>query len=266
MLHLAWLLSATPALACSCAEGLDELLPGDGATGVALDAAPFLRFSSRPGPIRLLDADTGEEVPVTVEETTEGTYTVVRLVPTAPLEPLHAYVIDGGADYGSVGLPATFTTGEAADADVPGAVRLGSVEEVRTSGNDNSCGDALYLITKPGGAPADAYYETQLGWVDDFTDAVSVASAARDLQVLGHAMCGSAVPELAHGDDVWLRVRAVDLSGNAGPWSDVTSVRSVGGGPLGGCATTGGAPVGSLGLAILGLLGGRVVRSRGRAG
>ena len=257
MLFLTLALATSPALACSCATGLDDALPEDGAVGVALDAAPFLHFSSDPGTLRLVDAATGADVPVTVDEVAQASHTVVRLVPTAPLEPLHTYTIEGDPGYGRVALPLMFTTGEAADAVPPDAVTLGDVEPISNTGGDSSCGPALYLIAKPRGATPDAYFETEVSWTGDFSDAVAFRSAERGSHVLGWGLCDETVPELQTGDDVWVRSRAVDLSGNAGPWSDVAEVRGVGGGVFAkaGCASVGGAPVagGALGLALLGL-------------
>ncbi len=131
---LIYALATSPAFACSCANGLDDALPADGATGVALDAAPFLHFSMPGEGIRLVDAATGADVPVTVEEVAEGSHTVVRLIPAALLEPLHTYVVEGESSYGLVGLPLTFTTGEAADAEVPDVLTLRDVEDVSHRG------------------------------------------------------------------------------------------------------------------------------------
>jgi hypothetical protein len=266
MTSIAWVLVSAEALGCSCLEGLDEVRPPDGAVGVATDAAPFLLYSEAPGPVTLLDAETGEEVPITVEQTTHGEAVVVRLVPNAPLEPQHGYVIDGGSDYGFVAFPVTFTTGDGPDADPPGPVALREVDEAGSPSTGKDCGGTLFLIPKLGDAPEDAVYEAQLAWTEGFSDAATASAADRHRVLLGQTGCGAAtVPELERGDEVWVRARAVDLSGNEGPWSDVVHVRSVGGGPLGaGCAAVPGGSVwpGVVGFAAIGL--GVTGRGRGR--
>lgn len=250
---LAW--AAADALACLCRPGVVEVRPEDGATGVATDAAPFLVFNQAPGLLRLLDEGTGAEVPVTIEQSTEGEQSVVRVVPVAPLEPLHTYVVDGDAWYGLVRFPSAFTTGQGPDAEPPGPVALTDVGG--GDFGDSDCGYSLHLIPELGEAPADAFYEAQIAWAADFSGAATVSRADRDDVFVGLAACnGTTVPELQRGDEVWLRARAVDLSGNVGPWSEpfhVERVRRVRRGPVGpgGCDSTGAHAVGLGALVLL---------------
>jgi hypothetical protein len=245
-------LASTEAFACSCALGLDEALPGDGATGVALDAHPFLLFSAQPGVVSLRDAETGDEVPSALERLTQGDQVVVRLVPEAPLEPLHAYVLDGDAGYGLAGFPITFTTGEAADLDGPEAIAVRDLDPAGIRGDEGKCGDTLYLIAKLGGAPADAFYETQVAWTEDFSEPATV-SGERATQILGRGGCWDSVPELERGDEVWVRARAADLSGHAGPWSAAVHVPAVRVEGACGCASGPGGSAFAVCAALVGL-------------
>lgn len=258
MTSIAWMLASSDALACSCVGGLDAVLPTDGATGVASDAVPFLVFDAPSIAATLRDAASGDEVPTTPLVTTEGEQSVVRLVPNAPLEPFHTYVIDGDAGYGEASFPVTFTTGEGPDDEVPGAVVLRDVREPRSFGDDSECGGDIFLIQTLAGRPEDAFYETEVAWREDFSDPRVVSGA--EAQLLGRAGCTETLPELEVGDEVWLRARAVDLSGNVGPWTAPVYVEDVGVEPEEGrgCDTSGGA---ALALGLVGLL----LRGRGTA-
>jgi len=254
MSFIGFLLVSSDAFACSCpGDGLDAIRPEEGATAVAVDAVPFLVYRNMPGDVFLRDAVTGEDVPMTVEQTAQGDYFVVRLVPAAPLEPLHPYTIEGDPGYSSVAFPVTFTTGEGSDVDAPAPLAPLEVEQAQNI--DDDCG-TLYLSPNLGNAPADAFYETQVSWSEDFPDAVTVS--ATDRPALGQLGCGDTVRELDLGDEVWVRARLVDLSGNEGPWSDDVHIGRVDGGGTfgsGGCASVGGVPLASvtLGLAVLAL-------------
>ncbi len=251
---IGFLLVSSDAFGCSCAgAGLDAIRPEDGATAVAVDAVPFLVYRNMPGDVFLRDAVTGEDVPMTVEQTAQGDFFVVRLVPTAPLEPLHPYTIEGDPGYSSVAFPVTFTTGEESDVDAPAPLAPLTVRQAQNI--DDDCG-SLYLYPNLDNAPADAFYETQVAWSEDFADAVAVS--ATDHHMLGRSVCGNTVRDLDLGDEVWVRARLVDLSGNEGPWSDdvhIWRVDGVGTSTSAGCASIGAVPLASvtLGLALLAL-------------
>lgn len=45
--------------------------------------------------------------------------------------------------------------------------------------------------------------------------------------MFGWGLCAANVPALEAGDRIQVRARAVDLSGNEGPWSEPVLVRSI---------------------------------------
>jgi hypothetical protein len=267
MTLLAVLLLASDALACSCLSGLFEVRPVDGATAVPTDAAPLVIFTAAPGEVWLLDAVTGAEVPITVEPTDEGEGTVLRLVPHAALEPQHTYVIDGLSAYGLASFPATFTTGDGPDLEAPPAITLTGVDG-GFYGNNDDCGDSLYLRPQVSGAPPDAFYEAEVAHREDFSDAATVRRSDAAHLELGWGLCSTTVTDLAQGDEVWVRARATDLSGNQGPWSDVVHLESISDSDRRatagcGCASRSTGAAGSLLLALA--AAGLALRGRGTA-
>jgi hypothetical protein len=71
----------------------------------------------------------------------------------------------------------------------------------------SSCGDALYLLPHLGPVPADAFYETQVAWTEDFSGAATVSGTRPDEIMLGQNGCGDTVSRLQRGDEVWVRAR-----------------------------------------------------------
>ncbi|MCK6531184.1 Ig-like domain-containing protein [Myxococcota bacterium] len=232
-------LVGVPAAACSCASGLMEVAPADGATGVATDAAPVLVYSAfvEPHGTVLRDAATGAEVPAEIDDTMEGNSLVRRIVPLGELEPGATYEIEGSDDYGTVPLPVRFTTGDGPDATAPGPLVLVDVEGAFVPGTQavpfgavtNTCGDSLWLRPDFEAEPSDphARYEFEVSWDDDPAEVARVTDADREDPMIGWGICAANVPALEAGDRIRVRARAVDLSGNEGPWSEPVLVRSI---------------------------------------
>lgn len=241
---LGWMLSV--ALADQAYEAPElriDTAPTSGSVGVPLNVTPVVGADD-PNPVIELrtSVDAGGALVETTQDRIDGAR-LVRLTPAAPLAANTAYdVIDVVSAFTLI----TFKTGDAVDEDAPGAVRdLSGCAERAGASQDQE--DVLSLVWSFG---------DEEGWYEIDLDASDGEPAADRVQ-LGNSLL------LAPDDPAWadagLRpaVRAVDIAGNAGPWTELDlagpvedCVTATGGG--GGCANVGSGPWWVVGLAVLG--------------
>ena len=102
------------------------------------------------------------------------------------------------------------------------------------------------------------HYELEVSEDPGFASVSRVFAASREEAFLGDDLCGSNVVDYDHQSRHYLRVRAVDIDGDASEWSEV---RVVAGAPVLnplGCLVSPGVPVGvglvlALGLGLFGI-------------
>ena len=135
--------------------------------------------------------------------------------------PNRSYAIRGDAGWDMAPFVG-FSTGMGADDSSPDEVKIGNVDGGYWPGSDSSCRPTLYLIPRLGPVAADVFHEVELGWDADFDDSVVVTGVEPSL---GWGVCTTTVPDLKRGDRVWLRARALDVSGNSTRWSEAEEAR-----------------------------------------
>lgn len=207
------------ARACSCAEPETEAWPADGAEGVPLDVTPVLRYpAGGEGVLLLVDEETGEAVPGTVEVVeTGGEEFYARFRPESALEPGHAYVLADGT------VEARFTTGETAGEAPPSPPEFLSFEAQGSRFDDpcgaeatSSCDPYVYLAVRAEAPSPDTRVEVE---ATAWGETVVVLGDADGGEV-GYGACLYNFPETLHADAVAIRVRSVDLAGRTSDWVD----------------------------------------------
>jgi uncharacterized protein (TIGR03382 family) len=244
-LLIAFLGATSPAHACSCVSPYGVVLPTDGPMPVR--PAFLLRTSlleeAEDVTLRVWTEDgSGAEVALTTEvheaHRFVGHSTILQ--PVEPLEPGERYVLETGTK-GGVEVSVAGET----DAEPPGAIRLrDGKDDAYNSSGGGDCGDRrwVYYEIEPPSDPDLFLLEhevtindvTETWFEETFDDMDSVGFGTGDCSFL---------TELDRGDVVELRLRAVDTSGNRGPWSDWTETKiNARMSLLPGCSTGAGTP------------------------
>lgn len=238
-----WSASA-PAFACSCGGGLLGSAPADDGL-VPLDAALLLAWGSDAETVyELVEEGSGAVFPVAVETWTEAETVWHRLVPDEPLLPASDYLIRvvSGAPYAYMTDPDAvlrFHTGDLETHDAPPDVTVVELQaDYSEAGNDCGEGGRVWSRLRLGQHDADVNLETDLSRTEDFAEVERITDGTDDFLWLGASTCQTNVASLVEGEKVWVRTRAVTLSGVAGPWSEPERIKVTGGGFLG-CSQTG---------------------------
>ncbi len=219
------LLGATsPADACSCVSPYGVVAPNDGPTPVqpAFLLRSFDVAHAAGASLRVWTEDgSGAEVALATDVHPAHRFVAhsTILQPVDPLEPGQRYVFETTKD---VGYAVEVVPEGEPDGEPPGSIRvLGVKDGAYNSTGGGDCGDRRwvdYEIELP--TDADLFLTehevaindvTETWFEEPYDDIVST--------ILGTGSCGS-LNELDRGDIVEQRVRAVDTSGNRGPWTD----------------------------------------------
>lgn len=173
-----------------------------------------------------------------------------RLLPDEGLSTETNYAVY--EDYGEDQEPwyiAEFTTGLDIDEDAPSGGEILKARSHRNRAPSSACGGGVQLDIEIEPAEKGAIYEIEVtrasGDVEMFT------FLNDDWLSLGHGGCTTNMPDLKASEDVELRIRALDVSGNVGTWSN----------PIGnthgalGCSSVGNAGLASGWMALLALAG-----------
>lgn len=246
MIVLIALLGATsPAEACSCVSPYGIVAPTNGP--VPVHPVFLLRSSTLEEAKKVTlrvwtDDGSGSEVALTTEVHEAHRFvahsTIVQ--PVEPLEPGQRYVLEtgrkGGVELSPEGEP---------DVEAPGAVRVFDANDSAYNAvGDGDCGDSRwvgYEIELP--SDTDLLLVEHEVSIDGVTEAwFEDAYEGMDSTGFGTGSCGT-LTELERGDVVEQRVRAMDTSGNRGPWSDWTEIKvNARMGLIPGCSTGSGTP------------------------
>ncbi len=251
---LSSLLVTPAALACSCMYGPSQALP-NGTDGVATSASVLVEYnyvdSASEVDLVFIEVDSGLEVPHTVEDTAQGDVLIRKLVPDEPLSPDTDYAVYENWDNGSEPWHiAEFTTGTEADTEAPPDSAILKARSHRDRGSDAACGGGVRMDIEIEAAEKGALYEIEVtredGKLQTFTFLTS------EWLMLGHGGCTSNMPNLKASENVDLRIRALDVSGNAGTWSNpIQNTHAV----LSGCSSVGSAGMVSGWMTLIALLG-----------
>lgn len=227
-------LGALGIAACSCVPA-DFQRPADGAIDVPVDAAVVHASALVGDDSIVLRGPDGAPVAGTLS-VADVDYRRVPLrtfVPDEPLAPASTFEVT------VPGVPEplwTFTTGSARTAALPAPTISALVADASGSWCINSCTgpggwDAAILELEADPGAAYLLLDTE---VNGAPGRVAVASDAR--LSLSSAICAETLAELRAGDELCVRVRAVDASGRPSPASErvCTTVRD--------CATAGACP------------------------
>jgi hypothetical protein len=218
MLLTSLLFGLSDAHACSCLWKLD-VFPSDGAIDVPLDVTPVVSPTWGSVSPVLRDLVSGEVVPTSIARTVQGDGELARLVPDVPLLPDHAYAVEDPQG------TTTFTTGTTSDDTAPARPDLIAIGGGYHPNEGSPCGESVFLqpeVRETSDDP-DVVYEFEVSRAGSSEPPVSFVAITLAEAYLGHGPCGGTVHGLAEGDEVEVRVRAIDLSGNQGPWSDARS-------------------------------------------
>lgn len=203
-----------PALALDCAE-VDHPVPAAGSLDIATSAA-VTHITQHPDATYIITDSLGAQVAHSVTKATQGSATVARLQPDAPLAPGESYTVTAMI-FGEDREITSFTTGTQADIDPPTG---GGIDQIDvTWQNDSDWGPSRYLLVRLIDAE-DAnplYYEVETASNEAFTDAHLIVSADPNVLV-GKGLCDFTWPDIPERTDLFVRARAVDVSGNATDW------------------------------------------------
>ncbi|MES2644023.1 MAG: hypothetical protein V4850_31325 [Myxococcota bacterium] len=168
----------------------------------------------------LTDSATGATIAVSVATATTPTGRWAWITPAAELTARTEYWTEVLLADGSARGSTRFSTGDGPDLDPPTGGAL-EAADVRAR--------ALYVqLSEPSDDAGDAYVELAVASDSEFVDQLSMPFLFTDpetperleIAALRFPSAGS----LEGGDTLFLRSRAIDLGGNAGEWSDATSV------------------------------------------
>ncbi|MEM6927061.1 MAG: hypothetical protein AAF602_09045 [Myxococcota bacterium] len=182
--------------------------------------------------LELVDAD-GATVPVDID----AQPFTLEITPREPLGP-GDYVVRSSEPWE---LGVAFTV-----ADLPQAPPLDAPENLSAdrerSRSDWGTSKGIDVRFDP--VDGASYYEIELAEREDFLDAQRVVETWEGSYV-GDGLCGPNVLDYDHGTEHFVRARAVDLVGDASPWSEVARVAPGGLLPtLPGCSVRPGTPLG----------------------
>ncbi|MCA9570470.1 MAG: hypothetical protein KC656_21655, partial [Myxococcales bacterium] len=227
-----WTLLTSMAHACSVSCGTFGdarlILPADGASAVPTDAVLVLADARAP----ILRDPDGADVPV---DLVTIDVTLTRLVPTSPLEPGATYaVLDDDLLQTDLAVVGTFTVGDGpASGPPPDAPTDLAAEGFSQAdlwpgrkGLTAMCGnfgDGVWLGVD--WAPLTGLYEVEARRKNQSPTLLTVG--AERIELGWNTPCLDTLPDLKKGEDVAIRVRALDELGRAGPFSEelFTSVR-----------------------------------------
>ena len=263
------LLIATQALALDC-DFSDHSLPEAAATDIATSASIVVR-TPFPEDTRTfkLAVTSGDEVPATVTGTTVGSSHFVRITPNAALAASTEFTVTA-ADVDTQEFTVSFTTGTEADTTAPTGLTLDGVNVFSVSEEDGDWGEERAISASVTGATDDdpITYEWQFSESDDFSSPTEMTTLFGSA-MFGKGLCDHTVDPTPLDTPIFIRVRAVDLSGNATDWltyadsytipsddepGDSGDTGDTGSEEETGCSAVGGAGM-SLGWLSLGLLG-----------
>jgi uncharacterized protein (TIGR03382 family) len=261
------LLIATQALALDC-DTSDQVLPAAAATDIATSASIVVRspFSEDTRTFKVTDP-SGAEVTTTIESSLQGSSNLLRITPDAAFAADTVFTLTAG-DGDTQKIDVSFTTGTDADTTAPTGLTLGDVNVYSVSEEESDWGEERALGASVSGATDDdpITYEWQFSESDDFASPTEVTSIYESA-LFGKGLCDHTVDPVPLDTPIFIRVRAVDLSGNASDWltyDDSYTIPSDGGdtGDTGdtsseeetGCSAVGGAGM-SLSWLSIGLLG-----------
>ncbi|MCB9689093.1 MAG: hypothetical protein H6738_23235 [Alphaproteobacteria bacterium] len=246
-----WQLLTSAAHACSvfCGNFGDSrlILPADGDAGVPTDAVVVLADARTPV---LRDPD-GVDVPVDLVAIDA---TLTRLVPKAPMAPGWTYAVVDDLLQTELAVVGSFTVGEGPASGPPPSAPTDLVAEGFSQGDlwpgrkgltamCGNLGDGVWLGVD--WAPVTGLYQVEARRKDQAPVLLTVGGEATELG--WNTPCLATLPDLRKGEEVSIRVRAVDEVGRTGPFSEelFTSVRDA---RSGGCST---GPSGAGGAALL---------------
>jgi MYXO-CTERM domain-containing protein len=258
---------ATPALACSCAFEITELLaPADGETDVPLNARVWVGGGTYNGEagdaasrLALLD-EAGDPVAATVTELFGNNDRIAVITPDDLLVAGQAYTIELD-EYEVLG---EFTAGDVEDLDAPSVPtetdRESSASE-RIPNQTSSCGPTdMVTLTLDGSGLV--YVAEVEGW--DSLDADAIDGEASEVSLdgvlqIGSAGCVWSWPDAEPRASTTVRWGAYDIAGNFSGWSTDEEISI----PSAGCSCSAGGEGAQHGAAAL-LLGtfGLILRRR----
>lgn len=204
-------LLSTPARALDCASGILATLPESGADGVPTNAILSLYYSDYSAPpasaeISLTDS-SGAPVDILVD--IEGD--VLRIRPEELLSPQTGYTLEIIDDrWTRTTLP--FRTGDGEDLVRPVVPELLSIERVYETDQWGERAGIAVEIAEP--SEDEIFWEYEISQSEDFLDAAIVRSPFPST-LLGRDFCGESWPEYDSYPEYFIRVRAIDLAGNA---------------------------------------------------
>jgi len=251
-LAIASLAAAPSAIACSCAYGPTQAIP-NGVDGVSTSASVYVEYnyldSASDIDLLLVNADTGEAVPHTVEDSPQGDVLIRKLTPEAPLESNANYEVyeDWGDEDSDPWTLAEFTTGADADSAAPERTEILKARSHRDRAPSAACGGGVRLEIEVTAPEDGVLYEIEV--IRESGEEQVFTFLTDEWMMLGHGGCTNNVDDLTAGENLSLRSRAIDVSGNAGPWSEFAESRRAG------CSSVGDAGLASGWLTLLALLG-----------
>lgn len=203
-------LLSTPARALDCAGGILATRPESGAEDVPTNTILSLYYSDYGLPpsgaeVSLID---GSGAPVDILVDIAGD--VLRVLPTAPLSPRTGYtleIIDDRWTRSSL----LFRTGDGEDLVRPAEPNLLSLERIYEADEWGERAGIAVEIEQPGDV---VFWEYEISQSEDFLDSILIRSPFPST-LLGRDYCGESWPQYESYLYYFVRVRAIDLAGNA---------------------------------------------------
>lgn len=213
-------ISPADALACYCGLGLEGVLPEEGDV-IPANANLFELFSGDSPPDSTLSVlATGDQIPLTYADTRSVDETARWVIPMGTLPLGTELQWDFGAN-----SAVTFSVTEQIDNTAP----VGGDTILTARGGYDSgsltCGENVWVevnITEATDQSA-VVYEVQVSGDDKFEGDVVNISSFDTLVHIGNVDICKTNYHLSPQDTVFVRSRAIDLAGNASPWSESTS-------------------------------------------
>lgn len=218
----------TCALTAGCSDGPCGrwpewgALPFDGQVGVPPNAAFHVVASEAREALpsyQLIEWSSGSAVSLSVVEHRFGDWIHVAYRPLEPMETRAKYVVsfDGSEPI------LEFFTGQWQDTDLPESVEITGASAVCDGPLDSRCRVFIELpVSWEGGL-----YEIEVSQDEAFEGTGTIWSAGPSTYAGDHPCDGKTMGDYDDGKDLWMRVRAVDIAGNASAWSEVVAASSV---------------------------------------
>ncbi len=214
------------AQACSCADESPVSVPAHDALGVPLNVRPmWLYETSAPLDEALVVREDTSGVAIASTTTwaeSRGRQGYAFVTLSEPLDPETVYTVSDGT------VVHRFTTGSERDdtaPDTPGVTSQQTIASPETFEVEcgvfqtSSCGSSVFAWVDVAAADEEVLYEVEV--VPDTDEGlVMTAFSLTDSIFAGEGACLSNMSRLNHEDGGTLRMRAIDLAGNAGPWTD----------------------------------------------